>query len=180
VRPNTRSPLPEAHQRSIRDQCLQDMAESPRRETGKDSSTKDGRQVKVFVFFLRSGTCQFSFKSHYITLLNPPQTRYETEEADNHKLSKKILLKNVDHKPKDIYDVTKGRAGFNESLPAEHVPPRVLPKPPSLSQLCVALLAVFHLFHSCSGTSTNAACVAVFLPLLRDSYRILSKTHPSM
>ena len=86
-------------------------------------------------------------KSHAITLLKRPQTRYETEESDNHKIGhRKILLKTVDQKPKDIYDIKKGRAGFNESLPAEHVTPRVLPKPPSLSQLCVVFSLPFFCF----------------------------------
>jgi hypothetical protein len=69
------------------------------------------------------------------------QTRYHDEEATNLVEIKtghnRILSKEIKKADFQIYDVTKGRDGHYESLPKEHFSQRVLPKPPSLSQLCV-------------------------------------------
>jgi hypothetical protein len=75
--------------------------------------------------------------------LFPPQTRYEDEEKGvAHQMKavgargKHLFLKEAQTK-KDQYDVRKGRVGFNESLPEEMSPDRVLPKPPNLAMMCV-------------------------------------------
>jgi len=69
------------------------------------------------------------------------QTRYHDEEATNLVEIKtghnRILSKEIKKADFQIYDVTKGRDGHYESLPKELFSQRVLPKPPSLSQLCV-------------------------------------------
>jgi hypothetical protein len=72
-----------------------------------------------------------------------PQTRYEDEEKGVARHMKTVgargkhfFLKEA-HTKKDQYDVRKGRVGFNESLPEEMSPDRVLPKPPNLATMCV-------------------------------------------
>jgi hypothetical protein len=70
------------------------------------------------------------------------QTRFEHESAVNLSETeavghRQILLKHVKKTETEIYDVKKGRHEYNEALPEELSPQRSLPKPPSLSLLCV-------------------------------------------
>jgi hypothetical protein len=83
---------------------------------------------------------------HSSLILVAPQTRYKDEEqgAALHLKAggahgKHFFLKEAQTK-KVMYDVRKGREGFNETLPEEISHDRALPKPPNLATMCVFFL----------------------------------------
>ncbi len=74
---------------------------------------------------------------HSSLILVAPQTRYKDEEKGGARGKHFFFLKEAQTK-KDMYDVRKGREGFNESLPEEISHGHALPKPPNLAPLLLS------------------------------------------